>query len=472
MGTEHTAFYILPDDAGHQIWIVPNKNGWTLPSLTWVVPDDENAMLNTGHFNNAFVEHFDIHVTTRFAFHWRDSDAKKVVRIFNLENYSAGKKPSGKGRWVDKESLSQLEFMPAIFRSVMDTWFHEVEEDSAVSVVEPWFCRGWVADVRAWVSDCMVLSDTLSQAAVAQVRFWQRSAVLRVQTSGGCVYFKACPKELRQEIATTDFLAQKIPDRIPNVIASDAGKGWMLTEEIEGVKLDTLSEAEPWCQALTAYAQLQQDALGFLDELTMCADWRPLSMLSAFESLLNRLPSLLDGYPAPLTEREIEGLRAMIPKFESLCQSVEAYGVPCTLEHCDANGDNFWMGSNGLIVTDWAESCITHPFIGVVNFILEDEDFPKVPNVKIQFQNAYLKAWTDFASLPKLRELVQLIPPLKRLQDALHYSKQFEIVLAKLNDSTVLPHSYAKWTLGQVHSWVPHYWRLLLEQGFSGLEVK
>ena len=82
--------------------------------------------------------------------------------------------------------------------------------------------------------------------------------------------------------------------------------------------------------------------------------------------------------------------------------------------------------------------------------------------MKDVLRTAYLEEWTTYASLPELRDLLQLVAPVKLLQEALHFTEQCRRVQEKLDGGQVLDYSYAAWTINQVQSWVPHFMRQLL----------
>ena len=62
----------------------------------------------------------------------------------------------------------------------------------------------------------------------------RRSTVLRVPTTEGDLYFKAVSAIHLFEAALTGLLAELQPGRVPEVVAMDARRGWLLMRD--GVK--------------------------------------------------------------------------------------------------------------------------------------------------------------------------------------------------------------------------------------------
>ena len=143
MGEQKTAFYILPDKAGTRVWMTPAGDGWTLPSCTWSVPEGVDAMINPDAFNRALARQIDGHVSTLFAFHWRDAEADERVRIFSLDTHD--RDPAIGGRWIKARDLENLR-VPTLFRSVLETWSRE-RSYAEPSAIEPWCLPGWMSRV-------------------------------------------------------------------------------------------------------------------------------------------------------------------------------------------------------------------------------------------------------------------------------------------------------------------------------------
>src|SRR5215468_10700317 len=61
--------------------------------------------------------------------------------------------------------------------------------------------------------------DTL---AIEQLRAWEISCVLRVQTDREDLYFKALPRSYAREPQLAQFLADRHPDFVPGVVARRA----------------------------------------------------------------------------------------------------------------------------------------------------------------------------------------------------------------------------------------------------------
>lgn len=91
-----------------------------------------------------------------------------------------------------------------------------------------WARPEWLAEARAWIRERLAEEGIEQAGAIEQphLRWW--STVLRVPTGDGDLYFKALAPAFVFEAALTGALARWAPDRVTELLAVDAGRGWML----------------------------------------------------------------------------------------------------------------------------------------------------------------------------------------------------------------------------------------------------
>ena len=158
----------------------------------------------------------------------------------------------------------------------------------------------------------------------------------------------------------TAALASRHPTLLPEVLAHDDERAWLLLGDlgaphgIDGMTLDAYLELLP------RYAELQQAEVPYADDHLAhgVADLRPAH-------LPGRYPALLAS-SLPLEQHEIDRLRRFEPRFRELCAEVDATGVPATIQHDDLHGNNLYPDAHGTRILDWGDSSISHPFFSLV----------------------------------------------------------------------------------------------------------
>ena len=125
----------------------------------------------------------------------------------------------------------------------------------------PWYATGWDAAAEAWIREQVHAAGLRLTGPIEEVRRWCLACVLRAPTDAGAVFFKEAvrPPVFADEPRFTAALAELYPDFLPQVIAVDAPRSWLLTMDCgAGADQDNLD-------LLTRYAPLQRRAVDDVD---------------------------------------------------------------------------------------------------------------------------------------------------------------------------------------------------------------
>jgi hypothetical protein len=275
----------------------------------------------------------------------------------------------------------------------------------------PWSQIGWFEEAATWIRNEVIRLGMTLTGPIEQphVRPW--STVLRAPTDDGLLYMKATAPVLAHETALTEALSRWRPDCMPEILAADLDRGWLLMRD-SGVSLRSLLTTEGqirrWSEILTIYAEMQIEmaerrsellALGALD--------RRLSVLpSKFERLLTDVDALCLDHEDGLSADEYARLKALIPDYAQMCEQLARYAIPETLHHDDFHDGNIFVRDGRYTFADWGESCVAHPFFTLVvtlrsvayslNLLAGDPALD-------QLRDAYLEPWRRYASWDDLQ---------------------------------------------------------------------
>src|SRR5262249_29350689 len=125
--------------------------------------------------------------------------------------------------------------------------------------------------------------------------------------------------------------------------------------------------------------------------------------------------------PPGLVEADMERLRAARPQFTMLCAQLADYRIPPTLVHGDLHMGNVALrygedGQRTFLFFDWTDACISHPFLDLIALTGSlDSD------AREAIAASYLEPWTNFESMPRLRQMLALALPLISLHQAISY---------------------------------------------------
>ena len=201
------------------------------------------------------------------------------------------------------------------------------------------------------------------------VRPW--STVIQIPTAEGTTYFKANTPELRHEALVALLLAQRVPDRVPPLIADDLERGWMLMEDGGRRLREVIAEERDmarWDDILDGVADIARAMEPDVDEL----------LAAGVPDL--RLAALPDRYAALVEADDVEQrFRDAVPRVREMAEELASYGVTETLQHDDLHDGQVFVKDGRQLILDWGDAVISHPFFtlsvtleGVVAWGLDD----------------------------------------------------------------------------------------------------
>jgi hypothetical protein len=202
--------------------------------------------------------------------------------------------------------------------------------------------------------------EPVGAVETAHERPW--STVLRVPVRDGVVWFKACAPVQAFEPRLTAELSGRWPDRVPEVLAQDEGRAWLLLGDAGTPIRELGNPPETWLVALPLYAELQRGEAEHMHD----------HLAHGVPDL--RVEDLVRG-DLPLESDEIRQLREFVSRFADLCDELSALGLPETVQHDDLHMANVYSQGQRLLLLDWGDASISHPFASLVETFRFLEEF-------------------------------------------------------------------------------------------------
>jgi aminoglycoside phosphotransferase (APT) family kinase protein len=329
-------------------------------------------------------------------------------------------RPPPNGRWAGRDDLDRLrvdETQRTLAASYLD----------ALEIVPPqrppWSRPGWREEVREWLGGEL---GRLGRRLVAleQVKVWGISAVLRVESDRGDLWFKvsAALPLFVNEAVVMQRLAERFPGFVPEAVAVDSERGWILFEPFEVVGWGATIDVR--CELFRRFAGLQLRTAELAGELLAdgCLDRR-------LDVLERQLDELLANRGAlhQLTTAEVRALRRLAPRLHELVRRLDALGLPATLVHGDLHPGNVARIDEELAYFDWTDACVAHPF-----FDLHSLQWERDEATREALLDAYLEPWRAVAPEETLREAAALA----RVVTPLHHAVSYSTIAASLEPTS------------------------------------
>ena len=363
-----------------------------------------------------------------------ERESKLLDVVYVLEPLNSGwDLPSG-AAWVARSMLDPAlrEFLP---------------EDTHVPAKRaPWAEEGWLAEATAWIESSLAGLGRPPTGPVEQVRTWPLSAVLRVPTESGLVYFKATSKLplFVDEGRVMQGLARLFRREVPRPLAIDRARRWMLLDDV-GPAIGWDAPIDERRSTLQIFGFMQVASADMLAALLAmgCVDRRPAWLARETRKLLRDDEAL-----AGLEEKEIARLRSLEPTLVALCGRLAEGPVPDALVHGDLHLGNVARVGGSYVFFDWSDACVAHPFLDLIDVHREED-----PDLRARLRDAYLSVWSDFASPEQLLALWELSTPLASLNQAISY----RYIFASIERGSATNLEWAS----------PHWLRKVLETDFG-----
>jgi hypothetical protein len=309
-----------------------------------------------------------------------DND-ERLTTLFEVDTPPQNWTPPKPAGWVALESLRVADVEP-LFPDGLEEWLAEQAGAPVPPERAPWARSGWLERATAWVDEVAHLTGE-----PREVRTWPLSAVYEFDTSLGSVYLKACFSIWRHEPAVTAHLARRHPGAVPDVVAFNEREGWLLMRELTGVGVHELGP-DATQRMLRLVGELQRAWIGHdANLLALGAPHRPLGEL-----------------------------RKEAPEIAHFGDRLAALAIPETIVHGDLHQWNAIVQDGRVVVFDWSDIALGHPFLDLAPVLLHAE-----AGEGERLIGAYLEPWAGFAPEAQLREAAALGEALGCIHQAVSY---------------------------------------------------
>jgi hypothetical protein len=187
-------------------------------------------------------------------------------------------------------------------------------------------------------------------------------------------------------------------------------------------------DIHPWRPVIRLFGELQAGAARHMDVLLAAGvpDYRLAVLPDLYRRLLANEESLMIGQEKGLTNEDLQTLRGMATRFEQICAGLAAYGIPESVNHSDFHDGNVLVRDGRFAIIDWADACISHPFLSLRTFFvsieisLKLEDYTFTPGMAALLDH-YLESWQAYGSLDHLQSAYRASKPVASIMKAANW---------------------------------------------------
>lgn len=306
------------------------------------------------------------------------------------------------------------------FRDPSD--FHALRQAVAQSTGEiestqlaPFGRLGWFEELKAWVQKEIRTHGLRLTGRFRQLNASPTFSLIRFETNGPAVWFKAVGFPNERECPVTYALAQMVPQFLPSMVAARPEWNAWLSLEAEGPLLDDNGCGRAtWKAVARDLAQLQRHSVGRGLHLLEAGarDLRTEALSRRVDSFFEIIAELMGSQtkisPKPLTSAEVRSLSGRV---RDALNVLAETGFPTSLGHLDLNPGNIIAPLSGCVFLDWAEAFVGHP---VLTFEYLREHFRRTfgsdSAQEAELASCYSFAWSELVTRKELLRAFEVSP--------------------------------------------------------------
>jgi Phosphotransferase enzyme family len=330
-----------------------------------------------------------------------------------LEARTDGWNPPDGLEWVEPSSLEPAAFCePPQYRLLMDC-LEEAQTYKAGSKPGPFATVGWIDELISWAQPYVEAQGFRLTGKFQQHNGNPNFNLIRLETTGRPVWFKAANDPSWPEYGVTMALAEGYPQYLPRIYANRPDwSGWLM-EHIDD-RLDDVMEFERWKRAVTTLGKFQAELAGKSEYLLGigCRDWRMERIVNLVDPLVEKLDELMqqqETSPPPVLSGN--DLLTLGTTLRDVCNRLSNLGIPDSFTHGDFSAGNVLADADRCVFIDLAESYLGHPFL-TFQYLLDGLHtyHPECDSWHGDLRRAYADTWCNLCSAERIEEAFRLVP--------------------------------------------------------------
>jgi hypothetical protein len=322
-------------------------------------------------------------------------------------------------RWISIDDLREDSFVEPSDYSAVQSSLAQCSAQARAPGIGPFAHISWFQELCEWVGGAIVSRGLHLSGNFRQLNASPCFSLIRFETDGPAVWFKAVGEPNEREFPVMLALARLLPNYIPQILAARHDwNGWLMSE-VEGTQLGDTTDRSLWEAAAATLANLQVESIHSQQELVDCGahDLRIKPLRDLVSPFIDVAAHLMEKQPkaTPAVLGDME-LRLLQERLQDALSALGDLGVPDTLGHLDLNPGNLIVSESRCLFLDWAEAYVGHPFF-TFQYLLEHlRRMSSADSISEErLVTSYLEPWEQVLSrncVEKAMVLTPLLAPL------------------------------------------------------------
>jgi hypothetical protein len=275
--------------------------------------------------------------------------------------------------WLPIRDLREARFIEPSDFAAVQKWIENLTPREDCRNHSPFETPGWLPVLKEVVQEAIRTIPLRLTGGFLQLKASSAFSLIRFETDGDAVWFKAVGRPNEREFALTILLSSLLPSYLPRLLTTQPlWHAWAMLEA-PGLCLSETNDLSLWSSAARDLARMQIACLAKTGEILgspardIRGNWLCGQVKPFFTVLRELMEGQLTGDPPRLSPREVAQLEA--DTLEALL-GLQHECIPDSLGHLDLNPGNIVAQPGHTVFLDWAEGSVGHPFFSFA-YLLE-----------------------------------------------------------------------------------------------------
>jgi phosphotransferase family enzyme len=401
---------VVPRKAGSEILVMEEAGGFSLPDVE--IPKWERI---APHITRALKNRWNLEGYCLSTPGYNPLRAESAFSSYQIVEPCRPDDDCPAGtRWVLFAALTTNHFSNSEDYRVIQSAIDELKEYARGIVPGPFAKPGFLFEVMDWAQKEIAPLGLTVTGPFCQLNASPTFSLIRFETDGPALWFKAVGEPNLREFSITRNLSQMFPTFLPRIIATQRDWNAWLTTETPGMHPDEGTGIGVWKAVVQTLADLQIASFGrtFRCIDAGCTDVRICTLVELVDPFLEVMTELMGlqttNSPAPLSRNELLALGVQLK--DALADSKNCE-IPNALNHLDFNPGNIIVSEDRCTFLDWAEAAVGPPFL-TFRYLVEHlrRLRPHSATWEEELLATYTRNWRPFAAPAEITDAVARAP--------------------------------------------------------------
>jgi hypothetical protein len=394
---------------GSEVLLRSDESGWTFPCVK-ALPSERLALQLTTELDRQFgFRAYCLFIPTL-----NSNDNVRRWSYAVLESFAQNDRAPRGMCWVSRAALEYPDAHAIDDTDALMQSLAELDLCAGQAKAAPFGRSGWFRDLFTWTQDQLSPMGLRLNGRFRQLNASPTFSLIRLETNGPAVWFKATGNPNRHELPITLLLSRLFPANLPPLLGVNPSWNAWLSEEVSDKTLEQFPEIRIWERVAIELAELEIASIGRSSALLggQCKDLRLPRLADLVAPFLARMAEFMAAQetqpPLPLTIRELDFVGERLEEAFAIHNDLR---VPDTLGHIDLNPGNIPVSPSHCVFLDWAEACVTSPFV-TFEYLAEHFRHTKIGGAGgcERLITAYRRPWRAFLSDGELARAMDASP--------------------------------------------------------------